>query len=385
MTGLATVSDRIHWPTAVGRGAFLACSWTWCIGMWLPVILIREFGWMGFIAFAIPNVVGAAGMGLALRRPGASERLSVRYGRAMRAFSLATIAFHAFFVTWMMGPLASWVSGLLVAAPALILAVGAFGLRPLGSRAWTALAPLCWLGSATLLGTWLFLGRGGIVLPEMWGRSHPTGLLWLTPVLALGFGACPFLDPTFHRVRRETPGATGSAAFVLGFGALFLVMIVATALYAGGAIERRSLSSFVLGHMLLQSIFTVGAHAREVDRRTLWTPILIGLAAALVPKSAWFASPGLSSEDVYRLFMGFYGLLFPAYVWIVMTPRRSASGLATWLGALALAAPCFWLGFIEMRWVWLAPGCAIVLGAPLVRGLFGPAKRGHMGADPASW
>lgn len=26
---------------------FLASSWTWCIGMFLPVLLMRDAGWMG--------------------------------------------------------------------------------------------------------------------------------------------------------------------------------------------------------------------------------------------------------------------------------------------------------------------------------------------------
>ncbi|MDB5302268.1 MAG: hypothetical protein JWO87_3931, partial [Phycisphaerales bacterium] len=45
---------------ALGWGAFLACSWTWCIGMFLPVLLVRDFGEMGWLVFAAPNVVGAA-------------------------------------------------------------------------------------------------------------------------------------------------------------------------------------------------------------------------------------------------------------------------------------------------------------------------------------
>lgn len=389
VTGLPTASNRIHWPTALGRGAFLACSWTWCIGMWLPVILLREFGWMGFIAFAAPNVLGAAGMGLALRRPGASERLTERFAPAMRWFSLVTIAFHGFFVAWLIGRMlasafapwlkqmnAEWIDPAMIAAPVLALVGAGWAGRSASSRAWTWIAVVAWLGSAMLLATWLFFGRHSIVMPTWSGESAPIGLLWLTPVLAFGFGACPFLDATFHRVRRETPGATGSAAFVLGFVALFVPMILATALYAGGAIERSSLSYYVLGHMLLQACFTVGAHAREVQRRDLLSPILIGLLISLIPVNRFTGGWGLSTDDLYRAFMGFYGLAFPAYVWIVMTPRRGVSGLRTWVFAAALAAPAFWLGFIEERWFWLSPGLAIVLLAPVTRGLFGGRKSG---------
>lgn len=352
--------------------------------MWLPVILLREFGWMGFIAFAVPNVLGAAGMGLALRRPGASERLTGRFAPAMRWFSLVTIAFHGFFVTWLIGRTLSSMTLPMIVAPAAALAAAGWVGRGMSSRAWTWMAVVAWLGSATLLATWLFFGRHSILPPTWSGESAPIGLLWLTPVLAFGFGACPFLDATFHRVRRETPGATGSAAFVIGFCVLFVPMILATALYAGGAIERSSLSYYVLGHMLLQACFTVGAHAREVERRDLLSPILIGLLISLVPINRFTAGLGLTTEDLYRVVMGFYGLAFPAYVWIVMTPRRSVSGLRTWALGVALAAPAFWLGFVEERWVWLVPGLAMVLLAPVALGLVGGQKSGPNGPAQTS-
>ena len=59
---------RRETPTAavLGWAAYLACSWTWCIGMFLPVLLVRELGTLGFVIFAVPNVVGAAMMGTIL-------------------------------------------------------------------------------------------------------------------------------------------------------------------------------------------------------------------------------------------------------------------------------------------------------------------------------
>ncbi|MBV8780683.1 MAG: hypothetical protein JO353_04735, partial [Phycisphaerae bacterium] len=49
-----------HW---LGWAIFLGVSWTWCIGMYLPVLLVRDYGFWGWVVFAIPNVVGAAAMG----------------------------------------------------------------------------------------------------------------------------------------------------------------------------------------------------------------------------------------------------------------------------------------------------------------------------------
>ena len=54
-------------------GLFLASSWTWCIGMYLPVPLLREYGWAGFLAFAIPNLVGCTVFGYLVSRERSRE------------------------------------------------------------------------------------------------------------------------------------------------------------------------------------------------------------------------------------------------------------------------------------------------------------------------
>src|SRR5215813_659097 len=80
---------------------YLACSWTWCIGMFLPVLLVRDYGVAGWIAFAVPNVVGAAAMGWTLRDSAASRRVAQEHRTAARWFSLVTIAFQIFFAAWL--------------------------------------------------------------------------------------------------------------------------------------------------------------------------------------------------------------------------------------------------------------------------------------------
>ena len=37
-------SERASFFSVIGCAIFLACSWTWCIGMWLPVLLWRDYG-----------------------------------------------------------------------------------------------------------------------------------------------------------------------------------------------------------------------------------------------------------------------------------------------------------------------------------------------------
>src|ERR1043165_610938 len=97
---------RSSWWSTLGWAAYLACSWTWCIGMFLPVLLVRDYGIWGFVVFAVPNVVGAAAMGWVLR-DGASERIVARHLRALRYFSIVTIVFQIHFAIWLgvMAPL----------------------------------------------------------------------------------------------------------------------------------------------------------------------------------------------------------------------------------------------------------------------------------------
>jgi hypothetical protein len=75
-------------------------------------------------------------------------------------------------------------------------------------------------------------------------------------------------------------------------------------------------------------------------------------------------------EVVYRVFMGFYGLVFPAYVWICMVPFRGGMPTARSVLVFAifsgLALPFFWTGFVENRMMYLVPGLALVLFARLL-------------------
>jgi hypothetical protein len=104
--------------------------------------------------------------------------------------------------------------------------------------------------------------------------------------------------------------------------------------------------------------------------------VLIGLAIAGAGQLLNAPSySGLSAgEIIYRLFMSFYGLVFPAYVWLCMIPTRNESGtqppsrakLTILFASIAFAAPFYWMGFIERQTWYLAPGLAIVLFARLL-------------------
>ncbi len=348
----------------VGWGLFCAASWTWCIGMYLPIIMLRHWGWPGFWVFAVPNIVGCVGFGYLCRRD-TSERLCREHAGAMVLFSAITIAFQLFFVSWVAGAFASlfaksaggpagplpitWI------APAACLFVAT--ILSLAHERWWP-----WLGALTTAvsyATWMQLGTGfsiesGVArlaeVPSS-GDAPIAKLAMAAPIIVFGFLLCPWLDRTFHRARQR---ASSPHAFGV-FGASFFVVILMTAAY--GASGRLNLTTAVIAHLATQLTFTVAAHVRELrlapvpagrSRRqmTILAPALVGVLAA---EASSFTSA--DPETTYFLFLGCYGLLFPAYVllflrpggWPVTQPRLTIFGLLV----LALS-PLAARGFVQL-------------------------------------
>jgi hypothetical protein len=375
---------RRETPTAavLGWAAYLACSWTWCIGLFLPVLLVRELGTLGFVIFAVPNVVGAAMVGTILPSADASAQLVRRHRPALVAFSVVTVAFHLFFAAWMLprliGPMAPWIVGALVAV------FTGIALRRRDRSDWIAAVVVL----AVTAGIALFAVRNR--LDFSWTPPpDPIAVAALAPVCAFGFLLCPYLDLTFHRARRRTSPAAGRVAFGVGFGVLFLAVILFSYGYArplaaavDGAAPRglaRALALPLGLYMAMQIAYTVALHialaipeAKALGGRysTLIALVVAGGAAAL----GFVCNRGSllygldAGEVVYRCFMGFFGLLFPAYVWLCML-RRSPSRRALRTCALAVVAalPLFFVGFVAGRMVLLVPGVAIVLLARIAR------------------
>ncbi len=428
----AAPGQAIRWGQALWRALFLANSWTWCIGIWLPVYLVGDFGWPGWVAFLVPNVVGAAAMGVVLRQRGASDAVVERHRGAMRAFSVFTVMFHMAFLAWLF-PVVMGREG----APNTWYGSAAVGVLLLGvvcsrwkKSGWVALSVSVFLIS---VGSALGTGLAGPTLawPPDQGSEPPIGLIYVMPVMCFGFGLCPYLDLTFHRMRAEAPGATGTAAFVLGFGVCFVALMVFSVLYAGGIVTGAGFSYYVLLHIAAQAAFTVGAHLREVgvDGRIKEgvlrpsgagdeSPVFHGFRSSrragtrstrgYVPSPRWGEGPslaiprskvvllavvvlfvagggllplapdysaGMSAPRVaYMMFLGAYATVFPAYVWTVMIEsRRAATARArilAWLVSCAIAAPMLWAGVVERCWVWLVPAVGAMLVAPVICRVF---------------
>ena len=312
--------------------------------MIFPALLLRDYGLYGWIVFAVPNVLGAALMGLVLFKPQWSVDIVRNHRVACHNFTVVTVAYHLFVVAWLFSKLFG-----LGAVPMMVIAIGicatlgmrdrnrsmllvALGLAIVswGCFSWATKAPDAWE-----LAAWNWPAEGV-------NRLTKTDLLWFAPAALFGFALCPYLDLTFHRARINTSPGTGVAAFFIGFGIVFCSMIVFSVCYGkqllafiqgDEAVELTGIWLVLLAiHLTLQAGFTITVHVREVleDKQSNlpWLvvasamAILLGLAARLniLPDSRLIA--GLTwGEAGYRLFLTFYGTVLPGYVWIVMIPR----------------------------------------------------------------
>jgi hypothetical protein len=146
----------------------------------------------------------------------------------------------------------------------------------------------------------------------------------------------------------------------------FAIMILLTCLYWKP--PRSTLLTLLAAHLLLQSVFTMGAHLRELraspSPRAGWliVPLLALPVALLIPLGADAETTG---RDLYLRFLVFYGLLFPSYVLTFIGPWRPARldrPAALWLGAtIVVLLPAYELGFIHgTPWALLAPIIVIV-------------------------
>lgn len=328
--------------------------------MYLPKLMLDRYGWWGFLVFAIPNVLGCAGFGYVLARRARSEAIAARHGMAMIAFSLVAIAYHMFFITLLVNELIRHTAPLtwpgLLAAAAVFVAGAVLSLAV--DRTWLILALLTYLFSIVAFAA---IGFGGAGASVPAGQFDLVELAWLAPIIGLGFLLCPYLDLTFHRALQRSPSRHAFGVF----GVTFAVMILFTCFLW----RAPALAPIAIGHILGQSIFTVGAHLREVRRspavssraaRALLMILPLAAAPLLPIARAVISNAAEAGDDLYIRFLVFYGLAFPAYVLLFIGParpiRRSGATMVLLIVFIVLLAPLYELAFLHHRaWLMIIP------------------------------
>jgi hypothetical protein len=336
--------------------------------MYLPKLLLDRFGWPGFIAFAVPNVLGCAAFGYVVKNRQRSESMVLKHGIAMAAFSIVTIAYHVLFLCLLL----NWLTDIdrsisngpsLMAGIAMLwLAILAVASAWMGDRGWLRASIAIYAASLVLCSvvTW----RSDVAY-EWRGVEPPAQLAWLAIPMIIGFLTCPYLDLTFHRAIEQSPSRHAFAIF----GVAFLVLILFTCFIWPS--NARNLGPLALAHILAQSVFTCGAHMRELRQRGLWARwigrpagwaalILLACAALFLFQSADTIEAG---NAAYLRWLGFYGLVFPAYVLLFIGPARplapSLRTLVIFTLVVFALAPLYELAFIRgVSWVMIVPALA---------------------------
>jgi hypothetical protein len=316
--------------------------------MFLPILLLRDFGWPGFLVFAVPNVLGCAAFGYVLRDAGRRADLLRRHERAAVLFSATTIAYHMFFMAFLATMIArdtTQATLITMALPAGIFLAG-YGLSWIPQRAWPAAAVLLFAGSMTVFTS---VGTASLTATQWSGSLSTTDLVCLAPALVFGFLLCPYLDLTFHRALDASPSRHAFAIFGIAFIPILLLTV---------AYRQDFTQPVVVAYITVQATFTVAAHFREIRERSWPREGIPRMAILLVPAAAvvLVLLPG-DGENTYLRLLGFYGLLFPAYVLVFMTgrgtatPRRSA--LLGWAAAMIAFLPVYEVAFVH-RITWPA-------------------------------
>jgi len=370
---------------AVLWACYLGSSWTWMIGMLLPALLVRDYGLWGWVVFAVPNVLGAAAMGFVLSRPDQSRAIAQRHRRALRLFTDVTIAYHLFVWGWVLmrlEPNAGYMLLLLLPLWVLFMRVPA-AVTWIGGLVWLT-SLICMAYASTLTESWSSLSWS-----MQDARFETADLLLLMPACILGFALCPYLDATFHHARQSTQANTGKTAFALGFGVVFLSMIVFSLGYAAVLLpflQGESAATVpaiwhrvLLIHLAVQSLFTLAIHMRQramLTRRWLgviWWALGGAMGLLLMSEDQWLDGLGLGlGEVLYRGFLLMYAMVFPAYVWLCMLPgvgqlRAMCRGRGD-KGDDAEPLRVVWLGHRQIVWAVTCVACLPMAAMAFIAG-----------------
>jgi hypothetical protein len=371
----------------LGWGLFCASSWTWCIGTFLPFLMLRLHGWPGFWLFLVPNVLGCTLFGWWFT-PASSRAFCARHQRLVAAFSAVTAAYQVAFLAWMLPVTAGFVdepgcitgTGMMTAIALGLGTIAVLGTWWSKDAAWLLVAAVATIGSIVVL--WQVPVSPMAEWPVD-GALPRRDLLLAAPVIIAGFLCCPALDLTFHRARQSV---SSPWAFVV-FGIAFGLTIIGVAMQWDGTAAAPG--AVMLGVWCVQLPFTALAHLRELDGivrygsldvRSGQAPsllvsgprmgdallralLMVGAVAAcgiavqaMLPESpfAWYF-PG---ETGYLRWLAMYGVVFP----LLLLAARACWPTGKTVIALLFAAMSAEIGFLqESPWWLIAPAGIMAL------------------------
>jgi hypothetical protein len=284
----------------------------------------------------------------------------------MSWFAIVTIAFHAFFIVMMMLMHCENANPLLTRfLPfGIVIVGGVVALLP--SRIWPYLALIVWATS-------LAIGYSLLPIENEISQSRPwQDVIWLTPIVTFGFLFCPYLDPTFHRAIQCSPSKHAFGVFGITFGA----MIGVTCLYHNVILETLTVGIGI--HLVIQTLFTIGAHFREGARvnnrknrrRFVCFAFVAGLIAIEAAHRPHAVEEGLTND--YLRFFVFYGLVFPGLVSTFMATRRAFSTKRVMVFSIVAVAS---LPFLEWGYIGESPWLTVLPAIALLVWLFASYKK----------
>lgn len=373
----------------LGWAFYLASSWTWCIGMFLPVLLIRDYGVYGWVVFAVPNVLGACAMAYVLIKPGTSIEIVEKHKTSCIVFSVVTILFQIYFIGW----ISTVVSATFMIIIGIILFVIYIGGLTIERNQLFSAFIVCILSLLCFILTFYFVPVEKIDLFKD-TITNTNALLYLAPVCVFGFLLCPYLDLTFHKARQSNTLLNSKIAFTIGFCLIFLLMILFTFFYA------RPLANIIEGvpyflkdqnqlpliyiylvvfHILIQAGFTIILHFRSIlpmiknNNRVSLCLSILSIIFFILPiifnKNQTFLDLTIN-EIIYRSFMAFYSLIAPVYVFLFVISKDSRNtslsknNLLIFITVILFALPFYAIAFLGAKWnleILLLIGLAIVL------------------------
>jgi hypothetical protein len=322
--------------------------------MFLPVILQKDFGNGAWLFFIICNVVGATAFPFFINSCERSKIFVEAHGAACTLFSVVTIISQLFFIGWVLSYLSIIeISGALLLIGALFLVIRHTGFAAASVVVW-GLSLLVFLAYSISQSDTVMIQK----LADQFFAFNSQAL-YVLPLLAFGFLLCPYLDLTFHKVVQAAhtkPEQGNKISFLIGFPLLFAMLMIFSLIYADVVgqillnprelfVQHTPIIKALLFYFIMQASFTSMAHWVEMKKYISHKQKLIIMCTVMLAMSAAFFASIFMNETTYRLFMAFYGIIAPAYLWIIAFNKKRvaisivAAGIV--LSLLLSAIPLF--------------------------------------------